>query len=192
MKTAQHGARHSSQGGTLVGMFVGLVLGVVIAATVVWYTQRMEAPFTSAAPPTQNIQPDQGQPPVALPGKPGDAVTPENRFQFYDILPGNTTAVPQPPSTANVAVSAPAVPIPMPVKLHYLQAGAFSNPQEADNLKASLAMKGMEAHVQQVMVQGNTFFRLRLGPYSKIDEASSTRAKLAQQGVETLLINVEE
>ncbi|MDR0737297.1 MAG: SPOR domain-containing protein [Zoogloeaceae bacterium] len=188
MKATQHTARHSAQGGTLVGMFIGLVLGVAIAAAVVWYMNRMEAPFTRAAPP-QNVQPGQGQPPAILPGKPGDA-TPENRFQFYDILPGRTDAVPQqPPSATTPASAASATP---PVKLHYLQAGAFSDPQEADNLKAALAMKGMEAHVQQVMVQGSTFFRLRLGPYKKIDEASSIRATLAQQGVETLLINAEE
>jgi cell division protein FtsN len=171
-------------------MFIGLVLGVVIAAAVVWYTKRMEAPFAGAAPPAQTIQPGQGQPPVALPGKPGDAA-PETRFQFYDILPGRTDPVPQSPSAAPPAASStPAAP--MPVKQHYLQAGAFSDPQEADNLKAALAMKGMEAHVQQVMVQGNTFFRLRLGPYGKTDEANGVRAKLAQQGVETMLIDVEE
>ncbi|MDR2365130.1 MAG: SPOR domain-containing protein [Zoogloeaceae bacterium] len=184
-RTTRHSSAHSSQGGTLVGMFVGLVLGVAIAAAVVWFTNRAEAPFTKAAP-SQSVRPGQGSS-AALPGKPGDPA-PEGRFQFYDILPGRTEAVPQPPS----ADAATAPSLPMPARRHYLQAGAFSDPQEADNLKAALAMKGMEVHVQQVMVQGNTFFRLRLGPYSKIDEASSVRAKLAQQGVETMLVNVEE
>jgi cell division protein FtsN len=185
-RATNHSLRPSAQGGTLVGMFIGLVLGVVVAAAVVWYTNRVETPFSNVAPP-QHIRPEQTRLPATLPGKPGDAA-PEDRFQFYDILPGKKEAVPQPP--AGSVASAPAVP--MPIKQHYLQAGAFSSSQEADNLKAALAMKGMEAHVQQVMVQGNTFFRLRLGPYSKIDEASSVRAKLAQQGVETLLVNVEE
>jgi cell division protein FtsN len=172
-------------------MFIGLVLGVVIAAAVVWYTKRMEAPFTGTTPPAHTVSPGQGQPPVSLPGKPGDAA-PETRFQFYDILPGRTDPVPQPPSATTPPAAPSTSTAPMPVKQHYLQAGSFSDPQEADNLKATLAMRGMEAHVQQVMVGGNTFFRLRLGPYSKIDDASRVRAQLAQQGVEAMLINTEE
>ncbi|MDR0672713.1 MAG: SPOR domain-containing protein [Zoogloeaceae bacterium] len=188
MKATQHTRSHPARGNTLVGMFVGLVLGVAIAAAVVWYMKRVETPFASrAAPAPQNVAP--GSQPIPLPGKPGEAA-PENRFQFYDILPGKADAVPQAPSATTPAPAASTSAAP--VKLHYLQAGAFSDPQEADNLKAALAMKGMEAHVQQVMVQGSTFFRLRLGPYKKIDEASGIRAKLAQQGVETLLINAEE
>jgi cell division protein FtsN len=181
MKTKQY-----LRGGTLVGMFVGLVLGVVIAAVVVWYTKNMLPPFVSKAPHVQNGKP--GQPPMPLPGKPGDPVPEEKRFQFYDILPGKTEAVPN-AAPASSATAAPETAAPE--KRHYLQAGSFSNSQEADNLKATLAMIGQEADIQQVMVQDKTFYRLRLGPYAKIDDASRVRAELAKSGVETILIDRE-
>jgi cell division protein FtsN len=177
-------AMQYSHGGTLVGMFVGLVLGVAIAAIVVWYTKNTPPPFVSKAPHTQSGK--VGQPPIPLPGKPGDPVPGEKRFQFYDILPGRTEAV---PDAAPAAAATPQTAAPE--KRHYLQAGSFSNPQEADNLKAALAMIGQEANVQQVMVQDKTFYRLRLGPYAKIDDASRARAELAKSGVETLLIDTE-
>jgi cell division protein FtsN len=69
-----------------------------------------------------------------------------------------------------------------------LQAGSFSNPQEADNFKATLAMKGVEADVRQVMVQDKTFYRIIVGPYGKIAEANQERAELARTGIETMLV----
>lgn len=136
---------------------------------------------------------------MALPGKPGDPV-PEKRFQFYDILPGKAEAVPgkEPPKTAEVKPADAKDKDPKkeaaaekPGKPHYLQAGSFSKAEDADNLKANLAMMGLEANVQQVMVQDKTFFRLRLGPYTKVEDANKVRAELAKAGVDTALIPKE-
>ena len=194
MKPKKAPSRKKSGGGTLVGMFIGLVLGVVIAAGVVWYMNKTPAPFVNKVQQVPSSNANPGQAPKALPGKPGDPV-PEKRFQFYDILPGKAEAVPgkEPPKTAEVKPAAPAdakkeEPQGKP---HYLQAGAFSRAQDADNLKANLAMMGLEANVQQVMVQDKTFFRLRLGPYTKIEDANKVRSELAKAGVETALVGKE-
>lgn len=69
----------------------------------------------------------------------------------------------------------------------FLQAGSFSTAQDADNQKAKLAFMGIEAVVQQVMVQEKTFYRVRVGPYTKIDELNKVRAELAKSGVEAQL-----
>ena len=69
----------------------------------------------------------------------------------------------------------------------FLQAGSFSTAQDADNQKAKLAFMGMEAVVQQVMVQEKTFYRVRVGPYIKIDELNKVRAELAKSGIEAQL-----
>ncbi|GHU45491.1 hypothetical protein AGMMS50289_16810 [Betaproteobacteria bacterium] len=191
-------AMHYSRGGTLVGMFVGLVLGFVLAALVVWYINNSPIPFVDKVTHVENAA--SGQPPLALPGKPGDP-TPDgkNRFEFYNILPGNTEAVPgaesantpAPTATPTTAAAAATPQSAVSAKAHFLQAGSFSNPLEADNLKATLAMNGFEANVQQVMVQDKTFYRLRLGPYTSTGEISRIRAELAKSGVETILIGKE-
>ncbi|MDR0529102.1 MAG: SPOR domain-containing protein [Zoogloeaceae bacterium] len=175
------------QGGTLLGFFLGLVLGVLLATAVVWYLSKLPAPFI---PPAEEESLSASvRAPLALPGKPGDALPaakPETAAPPAAPLPAPANAVP-----------APRLPAPIPQNSaergggHYLQAGSFSKPHEADNLKAKLAMRGVEAQVRQVMLQDKTFYRLILGPYQKIADANAARAELARVGVETLLIKEE-
>jgi cell division protein FtsN len=189
MKRKRAPGRKGSAGGTLVGLFVGLVLGIVGAAAVVWYVNKMPAPFKQ--PPVQPAnKPEAGKAadggPALLPGKPGDPV-PEKRFQFYDILPGKAEArvEPEPPS----APPAPAADKAAAGKeAIYLQAGSFQTVGDADNQKAKLALLGMEAAIQQVMVQDKVWYRVRLGPYAKIDEVNKVRAELARQGIEAAVV----
>lgn len=194
-------AKKKSGGGTLIGMFIGLVLGVGLAAGVVWYLNKSPLPFVDKAPPRTETNGKNGQPtaqpgqPLALPGKPGDPV-PEKRFQFYDILPGKADAVPdkapkpdEKPAESKKEdkkeekkeeVKESKTPL-------FLQAGSFSTAQDADNQKAKLAFMGVEAVVQQVMIQDKTFYRVRVGPYTKIDELNKVRAELAKSGIEAQL-----
>ena len=194
-------ARKKSGGGTLIGMFIGLVLGVGAAAGVVWYMNKSPLPFVDKSPPPRSevAAAANGKPaqPLALPGKPGDPI-PEKRFQFYDILPGKSDAVPDKEGKA-VAVAKEDVKkdekkeekkteeskeSKQPL---FLQAGSFSTAQDADNQKAKLAFMGVEAVVQQVMVQDKTYYRVRVGPYTKIDELNKTRTELAKSGIDSSL-----
>lgn len=213
-------ARKKSGGGTLIGMFIGLVLGVGMAAGVVWYLNKAPLPFNKqvqipgrqeAAPPTGkpngNGTPTNGgapREPMALPGKPGDPV-PEKRFQFYDILPGKTDAVPDKAAKPEVKKEEPKKEEPKKDEAKkdekkeevkevkeskvplFLQAGSFSTAQDADNQKAKLAFMGVEAVVQQVMIQDRTLYRVRVGPYMKIDELNKVRAELAKSGIDAQL-----
>ena len=190
-------AKKKSAGGTLVGMFIGLVIGIGMAAGVVWYLNKSPLPFVERAQPParadgangKNGQPSQ---PLALPGKPGDPI-PEKRFQFYDILPGKADAVPDKAPKPDAKTEEPKKdeakkdePKESKTPL-FLQAGSFSTAQDADNQKAKLAFMGIEAVVQQVMIQDKTFYRVRVGPYTKIDELNKVRAELAKSGVEAQL-----
>jgi len=189
-------AKKKAAGGTLIGMFIGLVLGVGAAAGVVWYMNKSPLPFIDKSPPPR-VDPApgaNGQPatPMALPGKPGDPI-PEKRFQFYDILPGKTDAVPEKQDKPVAAKEDVKKEEKKPEEakeskqLLFLQAGSFSTASDADNQKAKLAFMGLEAVVQQVMVQDKTYFRVRVGPYTKIDEMNKVRAELAKAGIESAL-----
>ncbi|NJD26046.1 MAG: SPOR domain-containing protein [Betaproteobacteria bacterium] len=198
-------ARKRSGGGTLIGMFIGLVLGVGLAAGVIWYLNKSPLPFNKQvqtpargdAPVSGKAAPAGSGEPLALPGKPGDPV-PEKRFGFYDILPGKADAVPNKGDKPAVAKDEPKkeeakkddgkeskVPL-------FLQAGSFSTPQDADNQKAKLAFMGVEANIQQVMVQDKTFYRVRIGPFVRIDDLNKTRADLAKNGIDAQLAKNKE
>ncbi len=196
-------APKKSGGGTLVGMFIGLVLGVCIAAGVVWYLNKSPMPFQNskpahpeapAAPTNGGAKPAQPGQPIALPGKPGDPV-PEKRFQFYDILPGKADAVPdkagQKPAEARKEEPKKDEGKDTRQPL-FLQAGSFSTAHDADNQKANLALMGVEATVQQVMVQDKTYYRVRIGPFSRLEDLNKTRADLARSGIEATLVKTKE
>ena len=192
-------AKKKSGGGTLIGMFIGLVLGVGAAAGVVLYLNKAPLPFNKqvmnpAEPkPATNGQPPQ---PMALPGKPGDPV-PEKRFQFYDILPGKSDGVPdkagkpeakkEDPKKDEAKKDEKKEEVKESKTPLFLQAGSFSTAQDADNQKAKLAFMGVEAVIQQVMIQDKTLYRVRVGPYSKIDELNKVRAELAKSGIDAQL-----
>ena len=198
-------ARKRSGGSTLLGLFIGLVIGVLAAAAVVWYLFKTPAPFVNKAqtpPPAATPQAAVATAPMALPGKPGDPV-PQNgekpRFDFYKILPGSSDAIPAPGQPeAKQAESKPAESKPAEASKDkaegalkdpvYLQTGSFQSAADADGQKARLALMGVEASVQQVMLQDKVWYRVRLGPFKKLDEVTAMRSDLAKQGIDANIV----
>ncbi|MBI3057552.1 MAG: SPOR domain-containing protein, partial [Betaproteobacteria bacterium] len=75
----------------------------------------------------------------------------------------------------------------------FLQAGAFQTAPDADNMKARLALLGVEAEVQTTpLPDKGVWHRVRAGPYTAIEELNRTRDILKQNGIETTLIKVRE
>ncbi|MDR2451720.1 MAG: SPOR domain-containing protein [Candidatus Accumulibacter sp.] len=183
------GTRRKSAGGTLLGLFVGLVVGVLAAAAVVWYIHRTPPPFS---PRMQTPAPADSQAPLALPGKPGDPIPQQGdrpRFDFYTILPGETSPETRPGPAARPTETdrSEAAKTALREQL-FLQTGSFQNAADADHQKARLAMMGIEAGVQQVMLQDKVWYRVRLGPFGKIEDVNALRAELARQGMEANVV----
>ncbi|CAL92998.1 SPOR domain-containing protein [Azoarcus olearius] len=177
-KPARSPAR--SGGGTLVGIFIGLVMGAVIAAGAAWYFTRAN-PFQAAAPAPARAPVAVDQPPAALPGKPGDRPVVKQDFEFYKILPqgdGATHAAVEPPKPVEKAPEKPAEKL-------WLQVGAFGAADEAENLKARLALSGIQASSQRAqLADGRVVQRVRIGPFDKPEDMNSIRARLASAGFE--------
>lgn len=183
-------------GGTILGLFIGLVVGVLVAAGVVLYLNKAPLPFVDRGDKgaTEKGGEAKADParqaataPLPLPGKPGDKVDEKPRFEFYKILPGTEAPVPQ---SAPAPAAAPAAPAGEAL---FLQAGAFQKPADADNLKARLALMGVEASVQQVtLAEKGVMHRVRIGPYANVDEMAKTRTLLAQNGIQASVVRVKD
>jgi cell division protein FtsN len=129
------------------------------------------------------------------------------RFEFYQILPGEKEAAdkdakpapktppPQAPSPSVAAKpgSTPNAPKAFSGEQYWLQAGAFSEEREADNLKAKIALSGLEATVRPVnTADKGTLYRVRLGPYQSLDAANRIKSSLSQNGVGAAIIRTTE
>lgn len=170
-----------SSGGVIIGIFIGLVLGAVLAAGTAWYFTR-SSPFQT--PPSTPSFRSSDQAPISLPGKPGDRPLVKQDFEFYKILPQGSTASADP---TPVAVQ----PAPARVERLYLQVGAFENPAEADNMKALLALNGIEASAQRTQLDdGRIVHRVRIGPFNKPEDMNPVRSRLALAGLTASVVRV--
>lgn len=179
------------RGGTLLGVFIGILLGAVVAAGAAWYFTRKNPFITETAPQPQPVRPMPGEaPPLPLPGKPGDRPVEKPQFDFYKILPQGDAAVPsseapKPPPTTQTAQP------PAGEKL-YLQAGAFESATEADNLKARLALMGIEASsLRGEVPDRGIMHRVRIGPFTAPEQMNAIRARLAEAGINATVVKVK-
>jgi cell division protein FtsN len=178
-------ARKKSSGGTLLGMFIGLILGLCIAVGVAWYMNKTPIPFLSMIKPQERAAVEPGKA-TAKPDEKTTQQVEKPRFEFYKILPGVEEPVTEQQIKQAAKTGAPA-------QNYLLQVGSFENPADADNLKARLALIGVEASVEPVETPDKgTQYRVRVGPYTKLDEINRVRQTLAQNGIEASLVRIKD
>lgn len=171
-----------SRGGNpmLTGILIGIIIGLGAAIAVAWYVPSLTRGFRQPEPPPA-VKPE--------PAKPASEAPPQTenrkpRFDFYNILPGTE----EPATDQDVKQ-----PTAGGKEQFFLQAGAFQNQSDADNLKAQLALMGVEATVQSAeLPEKGIWHRVRIGPFASVEEMSKVRATLAQNGIQATLVKVKE
>ena len=173
-------------GGTLLGIFIGLVLGLAIATAAAIYVTNAPVPFLSK--PQSRATPPQADQKLADAAKAGPAEKP--KFDFYKILPGQEEPVTE--RELKSAAAKQADKSGAPRDLYFVQAGAFQNPADADNLKARLALMGLQASVEPAnLPDKGTWYRVRLGPFTQLDEINRVRQTLAQNSIDASLVKIK-
>ena len=198
-KNSNSRAAPSGKGGSLLAaVLVGMVLGLALAGGVAWYILNRPSPFVNNTPhEAVKLEPDLVKPtppPVvkALPesvsavasvsGVASSVGESKPRFEFYKVLTDKPDAtLPSKPAAKSTDKAAA-----KEKESYFLQAGAFSNADDADKMKARLAMLGIEASVHAATLPDKTVWhRVRLGPYNSTDEMNKISALLKQNGVST-------
>lgn len=168
----------------LNGLMIGLLVGVGIAVALTVYIKGGESPFSTKTEP--NISVEAGNP--VDPKKDTDAVTQEtpskDRFEYYNILPGNESKVTE-QEIKQLENNTQAK------ETYFLQVGAFKTEQEADNVKAKLALLGLEAIIQTATTPDRGILhRVRVGPFADPSQITKTRGDLVENGFKPDLIKV--
>jgi len=97
--------------------------------------------------------------------------------------PTQQPAVPQPSTAPAAAVATPTVVSP-PDRTLYIQAGAFSDPANAERLAAKLRGGGYDkVFVREDSIAGRKLFRVRIGPVPDVAEFDRLVAALDQIGI---------
>lgn len=115
---------------------------------------------------------------------------PKPKFDFYTILPETETVL---PPERRAAKSKTAKAKPEQGVTYILQAGSFASFEEADQLKAKLALAGLVAQIQKVTVEGRgEYHRVRLGPYERIDQLDAADLQLQKMDIKAIRLKVKK
>lgn len=208
-------------GGIGAGILIGLIIGVGVAVAIAFYLNRASSPFADKVKPreqvaqaprptpetlepgtTQRSAPDvsvaaptaPAEGPVSLPppdtprhgstpaAKPAEPEKPD--YDFYQILAGKSEALNVDKPAASDKSKAG--------KKMFFQLGAFASETEADNLKARLALTGIEASISSINVPDKGLLhRVRVGPYSKPEDIDRVKALLKNEGLSPVMVRAD-
>ncbi len=118
----------------------------------------------------------------------------EPRFDFYTILPELEVFIPESeisdsfeeraskPSQAAASAGG---------KKYLLQAGSFRSNEDADRLKASLALLGVQSSIQSVSINNDMWHRVRIGPFSDTRQLQKTLNTLKDNNIHAMTMELK-
>jgi cell division protein FtsN len=113
----------------------------------------------------------------------------EPKFNFYTILPELEVLIPEeeirppenrtPPKNEDVS------------KRYILQVGSFRNKQDAEKLKATVALLGLEASINQVTIDREKWHRVRIGPVNNRRELNQNISLLQRNNINAMAMELK-
>ena len=189
----------NSQGGfpIFAGILLGIVMGLALAAVIAWLMLKKN----TVTPPVikeaiQAVIPDKTPTNKTSPAN-GTAGTAEGkaRFEFYKELTDKPdTSASRKLERVNPAIAKPdhSTKTSDSSAQYFLQEGAYTTADDAEKVKAKLALLGMIANVQPANIpEKGVWYRVRLGPYKNSTEMNEALAALKSNGLSASPIKVQ-
>jgi len=165
----------------------GLLMGLLVAMIV--YLEEHQAGTASLQPPELIIQNKNKPRPVPteiLAHDENRKKVPQPQYDFYQILPNMEVNVSEweakdqkttPPETDGVYI---------------LQVGSFEQYETSDEMKAHLALLGIKADIQRVVINGREVrYRVRVGPYKDQAQLEEARKLLLANNLDFVLLKLK-
>lgn len=115
----------------------------------------------------------------------------EPRFDFYTILPELEVFIPESEITRKANNKKPVPVSNDSAKQYLLQAGSFNDPTDANRLKATLALMGVESTIQSVNIKNGTWHRVRIGPFNDTSRLHDTLNTLKQNNIHAMTMELK-
>ena len=195
----------------------GVGIGILLLLPLFLFTGDDEAPPPAEDPPAEP-RPADPQPADPEPAEPEATSEPApeakdapraqkapredegDGYRFYTLLPNMEVEVPsppaeEPPSTepekepARPQEPSSAAPRPTPAGEFLLQVASFQQADDAEAMKARLALRGLQAKVvDSDLGDRGTWYRVRLGPYAGRAQAEDVRDRLKRAGLRPMVM----
>jgi cell division protein FtsN len=207
--------------GLIVGLLIGLALALGVALYIAKVpspfhdkvphrTLEQEA---AEAEKLKNWDPNAGLGGKPVPPRPAPASAPLNPLVVAPAVPPATLPA-VPPATSTpvspaprpgrdaAAILAGESPAPAPRApaiarpgadpfIYFVQVGAYSSADDAEQQRAKLALQGIAAKVTEREQGGRTIHRLRVGPFDSQTEAVAQQDRIKAGGVDAALVRQE-
>lgn len=171
-----------------VWLLTGVMMGLVVAA--VGYL-KLFVPYEGSATPT----PKQAEAKQST--KP--------KFDFYTLLPEMEVEVPEAPKKSTRQATKPSTKKPVTITAkkesnkqpskaleaakYRLQLASFKKYDEADSMKARLALEGIFVEIQTVKLDtGQTWYRVRTTQFEERTDALALQKNLQRQAINSMLL----
>lgn len=180
-----------------VWMLGGLAIGLFIAF-IIWLNNKVpnqgqdsiatviQETFSELKENARKRETPKTETPVKKQETKKEADKPKTSFDFYYILPELEVAVPE---RELVSRTQEAKTSTQQEHIEYIiQAGAFRQHEQADKLKAKLALHGIIAYIETVNNNSDTWHRVRIGPISDLAQLNQTRKRLKNNGIANIVV----
>jgi len=113
----------------------------------------------------------------------------EPKFNFYTLLPDLEVIIPEsetrPPQVKDKDRAE------TPDKRYLLQLGSFQNLSDAEKLKASVALLGIETSIEHVRLKNQTWHRVRTRPYTSKKQLYRNQKQLQQNNINAIAMELK-
>ena len=193
-----HGSRSSQHGGFLVGFVVGILIGLAAALAVALYVTKAPVPFVNKVPMRSPAQ-DAAEAERTRNCDPNSALAGRNPAPgtSASVVTASQPRTARSPASAAITATAPrgsqaTASLGGGAFTYFVQAGAYSRSEDAEQQRAKLAMLGMDSRLTEREQGGKMVYRVRVGPFERREDAESTKEKLADSGVDAALVAVQK
>ena len=119
------------------------------------------------------------------------------KFDFYTLLPEREVIVPNDREAIKAAEKSKAADQPQDAAAAeseqlFLQVGSFRSAQEAERRRGQIKALGLNAKVEEVIANADTWYRVQAGPFTSREQLSKAREQLKAAGIESLLLKQKQ
>jgi cell division protein FtsN len=174
---------------SLLTFATGLLVGLLVALIV--YMKEHQTGLASLQQPELIIQNKNKPRPVPteiLAQDENRKKVPQPQYDFYQILPNMEVNV----SEWEAKDQKTTEPLPDTSGVYILQVGSFEQYEAADEAKAHLALLGIKADIQRVVINGREVrYRVRVGPYKDQARLEEARKLLLSNNLDFVLLKLK-